>query len=412
MAKLNTLGEVCGGVGGGTVSAEGVVYAQPGGGTCWLDDDTIIYQCYRPEYEPLVAGGWALEQTNIRTSARTMVVARGANKLYAGGGRYEAWLGGYGCYGTVVDTTAGVVGAARDGTLALVPDVATGLGLTLYGPAATQTHAPSDRVEQYGLCVLGPTSALWLGPSNAFEVLNGTLPDQVGAAWSPVSILVGTDRWIAYWCDEYGYVLHPYDSLEGYLIEAGPHVFWPDAIAVSGQIRVAFSWTQGEQPGEIVVRDINLADARTTFSRSTTWIAPAASTRTFTGDTAGGAGHGYPPLRDPIVRPPSGMVERSWAMWFQDLAASVTAAVQTQTTGTIDRSRLPTQPASTLLGRGSQMAGPPEIIRLGPGLTMQDTVLMVDPRDIGYYEPLTNGIVDTPELVFANGDCIMVEVFS
>jgi hypothetical protein len=407
MAKLNALGDVCGGIGGGVVSAGGVVYAQPGGGTCWLDDDTILYQCYRPEYEPLVAGGWALEKTNIRTAIREMVVARGANKIYAGAGRYEAWLGGYGCYGTIVDATAGVVGAARDGTLALVPDAATGLGLTLYGPAATTTQGPGDRVEQYGLCVLGPTSALWLGPSNAFEVLNGTLPDQIGAAWNPVSILVGADRWIAYWCDEYGYVLHPYDSLEGYVVESSPHVFWPDAVAVSGLIRVAFAWNQGEQPSEIIVRDFNLSATRTTFTRSTTWIAPAASTRTFTGDTTGGAGHGYPPLRDPIVRPPSGMVERSWATWFQDLSSAMTSATRAQTTGAVDRSRLPSQPASTLLGRGSQMAGPPEVIRLGVGLVMQDTILSVIPQELGYYEPLTDGDLTEPELIFADGEVVM-----
>lgn len=30
--------------------------------------------------------------------------------------------------------------------------------------------------------------------------------------------------------------------------------------------------------------------------------------------------------------------------------------------------------------------------------------------ETGYYEPLTNGNVSSPELVFANGDVIMVEV--
>lgn len=32
------------------------------------------------------------------------------------------------------------------------------------------------------------------------------------------------------------------------------------------------------------------------------------------------------------------------------------------------------------------------------------------PSDVGYYEPLTNGDASSPELIFADGDVIMVEV--
>jgi hypothetical protein len=123
-----------------------------------------------------------------------------------------------------------------------------------------------------------------------------------------------------------------------------------------------------------------------------------------------------PPLQQPPIDPATSRFTRPWAIWFQEwarlLGAYVAAGGGTGGTGGTGGVTPPVvladQPASTLLGRGSASAGPPEVITLGVGLAMTGTVLSAPPR---YYEPLTNGIVATPELVFVLGDCIMVEVF-
>jgi hypothetical protein len=66
--------------------------------------------------------------------------------------------------------------------------------------------------------------------------------------------------------------------------------------------------------------------------------------------------------------------------------------------------------ASRLLGRGSAGgAGDWEEVTLGAGLTMVGTELSATASG-SYYEPLTDGDATQPELIFASGDVIMVEV--
>jgi len=65
---------------------------------------------------------------------------------------------------------------------------------------------------------------------------------------------------------------------------------------------------------------------------------------------------------------------------------------------------------SKLLGRGSVDEGTIEEITLGTNLAMSGTTLNATGGTGGYYEPLTNGIAATPELLFALGDVIMVLV--
>ena len=408
MAKLNSQGEICTGVAGGTVTANGTVYASPGGATIWLTDDVIAYQCYRPEYEALVTGGWLLEQTNVRTGARSVLQARGANSLVGGGGKWAAWLGGYGVFGSLGTlSAAGVVAGARDGTLAWVEDYQSGAGLILTAADGRKTTVAPPEV-CYSAFITGPNAAIWLR-NGAFCALNGALPDQIGAAWDPQAVQVGGDWWISYWCDEYGRVLHPYDSFEGFIIEATPHAFWTDTVALAGGVvRCVYSWDQSDTLASLRTKDFAVAsDTRTTFTRSTTWTPPPASERTFTGNSTGGNGNGYPPERAPIASIPTGRVTREWLAWFQNVSGATSQTVAGKTSGSVTLAQLGTMPISTLLGRGSQIAGPPEIVRLGSGLAMQGAVLTAVPQDIGWYEPLTDGDVDATELVYFDGDVVM-----
>lgn len=66
----------------------------------------------------------------------------------------------------------------------------------------------------------------------------------------------------------------------------------------------------------------------------------------------------------------------------------------------------PATAGSLLLGRGSSGAGDWQEISLGTGLSMSGTTLT---NTSSYYEPLTNGDTLFPELIFLDGDVIMVE---
>jgi len=68
--------------------------------------------------------------------------------------------------------------------------------------------------------------------------------------------------------------------------------------------------------------------------------------------------------------------------------------------------------ASVLVGRGSAAgAGNLQEITLGTGLTMTNQVLSASGASTGHYEPLTDGDLTQPELIFDSfGDVIMVFV--
>lgn len=80
--------------------------------------------------------------------------------------------------------------------------------------------------------------------------------------------------------------------------------------------------------------------------------------------------------------------------------------------GDLPFENLPDVTESHLLGRG-EGAGDGEIqeIEIGANLTMTGNVLSADAQaPTTRWEPLTNGDILIPELVFADGDVVMVEV--
>jgi hypothetical protein len=70
----------------------------------------------------------------------------------------------------------------------------------------------------------------------------------------------------------------------------------------------------------------------------------------------------------------------------------------------------------SLAGRGEgQGSGELEEITVGTGLLMTGRTLSVDPDSVQvdtYYAPLTDGDEVETELIFADGECVMVEQLS
>ena len=75
----------------------------------------------------------------------------------------------------------------------------------------------------------------------------------------------------------------------------------------------------------------------------------------------------YPPLSQPMLDMQTGIVTREWARWFLWVAQA------SQTNPYVDLA------TGVLLGRGSDTSGPAVAITLGPGLTMRENVLTLDP---------------------------------
>ena len=278
---LNRLGIGCTGFGGATIAwidgrrlqieptevGVGIVGHQGG---MWLNDEEDIFQ----SVEPAGTAAIHIVTYNIRTQAIKTLSPRGANHGFAGGGRYQLWLGGYGSYGSLgYHPMSSPAGCDFDGNIAEVPEYATGYGLRIYSPDGRVTEAPSDHVYFYGLHVTGPTSCVW-GWQGEFYSFNCRLPKQAGPSGGPIPFKVNGEDWIGYWCNNIGVVVHPYDSLEGYLIypnewyKGGSEgCWWADFVGVDGKIRVTYSHGSGEYTGgsKLELYDIDPNDARTNF---------------------------------------------------------------------------------------------------------------------------------------------------
>ena len=86
-----------------------------------------------------------------------------------------------------------------------------------------------------------------------------------GVIWWLRTVFVNGQPWALYQSDAAGarLVLHPYDSLIGYAVTDGGNSYAPDAVQLpSGVLRVAWAIRQSEAPGEVAIRDIDLAPRR------------------------------------------------------------------------------------------------------------------------------------------------------
>jgi hypothetical protein len=98
MPLLNGRGDVLGGAGGAQGSVNGVAYPfQTYGGGAWIDDDTVLLSIPAPPPTGSVLARWRPGEPLPTPIAENL----GANDWAAGGGRWVAWLAGYGMFGSL-----------------------------------------------------------------------------------------------------------------------------------------------------------------------------------------------------------------------------------------------------------------------------------------------------------------------
>ena len=275
MPLLNSRGDVLAGTAGMPGSLNGVPFPFAAfGGGCWLDDETVLVSIPVPGPLEAILATWRPGDTE----PAPLPERRGANDFSAGGGRFIAWLSGYGAWGTLGHLpAAGVAGrlsVAPDGTIAYIPDRGYGYGLTLVDPDGLAHDVPgiyalAEQTVRAGV-------AVWQG--GAFGLDPAPRPACANAQGLVVAELPDRERWLVDWADGVGFVAQLDGAADGYVLGTTPTFFNHHARAIGGELVIAWSRTAGEAPGDIEVVQVNRALPR----ESLVPVAPPVAIPTFT----------------------------------------------------------------------------------------------------------------------------------
>ena len=245
MPRFTPDGRVLAGVGQGIVSRDGVVLLTHAGG--WADDGTrALGPAKRADPDT-----WAIVDEHL-----AIVDPRGANTFYAGGGQWAAWLDGSGVRGTnpaLPLQKAGLIAVTRQGVTVIKPDY--------HATGGREAYAPDGRRVLWGADRLLAAEDHWYLTETG--VPNGMLIYRVcahtGAGMATAYIHGVTVLW----------QLHTDRCL---VLNTTEDAYHPDVININGRLRVCWSRTEGEAPGDIVVREILPSDRW--VSLDSLWPAP------------------------------------------------------------------------------------------------------------------------------------------
>ncbi len=253
MPHLNSRGEVAHGVGGGLASVNNAPFSK-GGVFGWLDDDTVVF-----------ANGddnWFISSYHRPTGKISRITATQANVGYAGGGVWASWLATSDATRGIYASTgfrshdAGLLGVGVDGTIVYKPSYhANGpsIGRELDGTEWQITDGHTAALQMFG-----GRRAIWM---EGMTIRTANLPPvqyiSEGGVWKAQAALAN-EWWVAYYNGSKGIVLHPFNSLAGFSVLPTGNG-WHTICSLSATvIRVAISRGEGEQPGEIWVRDYDV----------------------------------------------------------------------------------------------------------------------------------------------------------
>lgn len=255
MPHISSRGDVAHGVGGGMASLNNVAFGRGGVGG-WIDDDTIAFTNGDDS--------WVVSKYHVPTKTISRLADVGANVMFAGGWHAAWWFGTTDERRGLYTTTgfraqdAGLLGMGPDGAIGYKP---------LYqsnGPSLVRDVDGREWLLTPGhasaLCLLGNGRAIWLEGFTVRSVGFDTPPlySADGGIWGVKAVQFGARWWISYYSGAHGIVLHPVDSFLGFsVLPKGDG--WHTIRAIDTDvIRVAVSRGEGEQPGDIWIRDYDV----------------------------------------------------------------------------------------------------------------------------------------------------------
>jgi hypothetical protein len=260
MPRLFPDGSYCAGEGlagdRGVTSINGNVVLGPGtSGTRALNDSEAICQL----------NGQLLA---VDAHGRTRVVdTQGANELFAGGNVWAAKLDldhvstyRVGRHGSITPSALPIIGVGLDGSIATKADHAAGLVISGH-------HVTSSVVED--LNVFNPQTAIW---REGFTLKSVGMPVPVDMPpifyWFRCFKFQNQEWWCCYQ-DGHRLCLRPFAKAEGYDYPSFL-VYRPDLMELAGKARVVWARGEGEQPGDIEIRDQDLTAPRVALNTVTT----------------------------------------------------------------------------------------------------------------------------------------------
>ncbi len=426
MPRLSSLGDALTGVGSGINAINGSVppslAAALGAGWDWLDDLDAI----GPTNLGLGAG-LNVYSLVVSTDTLALVSAGGPNNIQAGGGVWVQWGAG-GITTNVVAVpslpAAGPGAVDFDGTWAVCTVYQTGSGITVYSSTGTV-------LQQINVSLLGTIKMRsgWLtyhttqGWPIVDAITGSPLPGYVQQANVTGLIPVGTDPSVVeYNATTAQWSVRLATAGTGLLLPISGQMFGVDAIQLDADtIRMAWSTGAGELPGELVILDID-TDTGTTQIGTVVGgsivftVGPTLEGTRFSMATSPS---GYPPLTQTVLRvDKSGLMSDPWAAYLRNLSFGATNSARA-----ISNTSPPTPPstfqAPVFVSDIGLSSGFPQARQAEDSVTIEwdftvpgvvKANVIAGISTLGYWSILTNGDPVTPEVIFADGDCVSVWV--
>lgn len=260
-ADLNSRGQVVAGVGSFGVTIDkvpvpGAGQAQGAASGGWFNDDTALVQVCD-------ANPCTLALYDQRTGVLSRILGtRGGNDVRGKGGVWAAWLAapGVGLYAStgLHLPEAGLLDVGPTGEIAYVPVRQDGTGVNVREKDGTDWRLTDGAFIEVRM--LGQRRAIaqtFQAGAVAFGLPQPRLLP--GGQWMPRAVEVQGQWWIGYFNANLGYVLHPWNSFDGWVIAPpGVDAFGPTLAALNGTIiRTASATHAGETAADIRVIDHN-----------------------------------------------------------------------------------------------------------------------------------------------------------
>ena len=431
MPRFNpSTGEALCGVAGTRPSVDGTFKGPASGSTSptvWYDNDNILHQ---------VSG--VLSKTNIRTNTTT-TLGGAANELSGGKGKYLAWNSVDGLKGAITLTAGGlnrVITDARgansnDGCLVYIPVRSASPGITFVRHPSNGSEVQLP--DMFGLHLLKWGQAVWNGVSAGTLEFWGTSCAYIPGAQYAKMARIGSDLYILYSLSGIGLIAHKAILPTVYHTITAGNAFHQDTISYAGKLAVCYSLTTGEGPADLVkVMDVIGTKPTTAMPVNTipggAIVGPTIPPEIVITDEKLGVFPQFADLKGILAQ--SGNTDNALYQVVQHIIERLDQFKGTtksgiegvsKNSGSGLKSLIQTLSKPTYHTKELETLILPNSVQLlaGTGITFDDTV--PHKRTISstggsgggsdhYDAPLSDGNLTEADLIFASGECIIVQV--